>query len=146
MPRGKRKGRRRPHSPETRENLATPQTRAKLTPDPLALILMGQDISLEYAADEIYAVYTAICRSVMAKSPGFGQRIPGKGELTPEIAWAHSQTYMPWVKETGRNLVDIIISVIVDRNKPPFGRAAIQRALRDYAQRMRARPEGSGSV
>lgn len=137
MARG-RHHRRRP-SPQDDENAPTPQTRAKLTTDPLQSILAGADVSLEHAADEIYSVYTAICRSVMSRTQAFGSRIPGRGELTDEIARAHAQTYLPWVAATGSNLVDLVLSVVVDRNEPPFGRDAICRALQDYAQRMRAR-------
>ena len=122
---------------------ATPETRAKLSPDPLALILAGHDVSLEYAADEIYRVYVAICRAVMSKSPGFGARIPGKGEMSPELAWAHSKTYLPWVAKTGQEITDATLSLIVDRNGWPRPSVAIRvrAALADYARMMRARPE-----
>lgn len=139
MPRGKRNRVRRGREARNDENAPTAQTRAKLTADPLQAILAGQDVSLEHAADEIYRVYTAVCRAVMGKTQAFGNRIPGLGELTDEIAWAHAQTYLPWVATTKPNLVDLVLSVVVDRQDPPFGKDAIRRALGDYARRMRER-------
>lgn len=118
--------------------MPTPETLAKLTPDPLFELLAGEDASLERAADEIRRVYVAVTRQLWAKGMTFGQRVPGLGELTDEIAAAHAQRYMPWVACQGPQVVDWTLNVIVDRNRPETWQAdSIRRALADYARRMR---------
>lgn len=70
--------------------------------------------------------------------------------MPPELAWAHSKTYRPWVAhwQTRRPdawdrgaVVNMVLNVVVDRQKPPIGKETILDALRDYAQRMRSRPD-----
>ena len=138
MPRGKRN--RRPRPSEPRERPETPQTRAKLKPHPLDMILMGQDVSLEYAADEIRAVFMCVCQGLFSARQRAGS-IEGIDSIPDELAWAHAQTYIPWANATPREILRTCIDVIVDGYKPPYGRAPIQQALRDYAKRMRERPK-----
>ena len=140
MSRKGRNHRQKPRRPrEPRERPETPQTRAKLQDDPLQLLLAGRDVSLEHAADEIREVYTAVCRSLFSKGQAFGPRIPGKGELTDEIAWKHATTYIPWTLTRARSTVSACLDMIVDRHGQPARKQWILDALADYAKRMRER-------
>jgi hypothetical protein len=127
----------------------TPETLAKIQPDPLALLLDSDEAReclcgktrLESAAEEIRAVYMAVTRTVMCKLPsanGGGGRSP---EIPDALAWAHLHTYMPWANHWGHSRVlEAVIDVVVDRyQSPPAARASIVTALADYAKRMRER-------
>lgn len=124
----------------------TPETRAKLTPDPLLALLEsygGGDAALEMAAEEIRAVYHAVCGMLMA---GIGERYRhgrargGRREMPSFLAWAHAQTYLPWADGTQPATLAAVIDLVVDRRpvRPDIAPAVVA-ALRDYAGRMRRR-------
>lgn len=135
----------------------TPETLAKLEPDPLQALLdghVGRDlpkeereraererVEMERATDEIRAVYHAVVRAVMRKPPSFGDRIAmGKREMPGHLAWAHSKTYLPWAQSQHPRVMEACIDIIIDRR--PVYRAfnlEVIAALRDYAKRMTER-------
>ena len=119
---------------------STEQTRRKLEPDPLALILMGQDVSLEHAADEIKAVYNAVCAGLFTARQRLGSP-NGKPDIPDEIAWAHAQTYIPWFNNTERQVASATIELVSYRTPWPRPTLAIKirQALWNYAGMMRMR-------
>lgn len=129
----------------------TPETLAKLQPDPLQMLLDGDaarearcgKARLEEAADEIRAVYMAVIRAVMWKRPSLGGGGGGVPEIPARLAWAHFQTYLPWANHWGHSKVlEAVIDVVVDRYQTTAAsHQMIVLALGDYAKRMRARPK-----
>ena len=84
----------------------TPETLAKLRQDPLLALFERYDSgaggegegALERAADEIRAVYLAVCGMMMAGVGGghrYGEGPGGRREIAPFLAWAHATTYRP---------------------------------------------------
>lgn len=119
-------------------DLGTDETRSRLQADPLFELLKGQDASLERAADEIRAVYSAVVREVMHKNSSLYALDAGKPVIPDELAYAHAERYLPWVAATGPTMVDIVLKVLVDRyDCPPGLEEPIRRRLHDYARRMR---------
>lgn len=130
---------------------ATPETLAKLRPDPLLALLsaFGQvgdavgNSALERAADEVRAVYLAVCGMLMAGIGGahrYGQGPGGRREIPPFLAWAHAETYLPWAHAYPRATFDAVIGLVVDRRViHPDLANAVANALADYAKRMRSR-------
>jgi hypothetical protein len=134
---------------------ATPETLAKLRPDPLLALFEaygGGDRALERAADEIRAVYLAICGMLMAvgrTGSGPAARSGGRQgrssavaprQIAPFLAWAHSETYLPWAQETSRRTLEALIDLVIERRViHPDLAAPVARALGDYAARMRTR-------
>lgn len=132
---------------------ATPETLAKLRPDPLLALLSGfgqagdtvGQSALERSADEIRAVYLAVCGMLMAGVGGthrYGQGPGGKREIPAFLAWVHAQTYLPWAHAHPRATLEAVIEVVVDRHviHPRLANAVLG-ALADYAKRMRSRAE-----
>lgn len=130
---------------------ATPETLAKLRPDPLLALLsaFGQvgdavgNSALEHAADEIRAVYLAVCGMMMAGVGGahrYGQGPGGRREIPPFLAWAHAETYRPWATAQPRATLEAAVGLVVDRHViHPDLAPAVAGALADYAKRMRSR-------
>jgi hypothetical protein len=130
---------------------ATPETLAKLRPDPLLALLSGfgqvgdavGHSALEHAADEIRAVYLAVCGMLMASIGGghrYGQGPGGRREIPAFLAWAHAETYLPWADAHPRATFEAAIGLVVDRHViHPDLAAAVAGALADYAKRMRSR-------
>lgn len=128
----------------------TPETLAKLRQDPLLALFEryesqndGDEGALERAADEIRAVYLAVCGMLMAGVGGghrYGQGPGGRREIPPFLAWAHARTYLPWANATKRTTLEAVINLVVERNlvHPDLCIAAAA-ALADYAGRMRRR-------
>ena len=128
----------------------TPETLAKLRQDPLLALFERYDAGtgseegmLERAADEIRAVYLAVCGMLMAGIGGghrYGQGPGGRREIPPFLAWAHAQSYLPWANSLRRTTLEAVIDLVVDRTMVHPDRAlAATAALADYAQRMRRR-------
>lgn len=134
---GKKRGR-----PSRRETYlgATQETASKLRPDPLFLILQSYgngDVALERAADEIKAIYLAVCGQLMAGIGGLG----GGSPMPDFIAWAHATTYLPWARATKRQSLEAVIDTVVDRNVvSPLIAPQVAVALHDYARRILSRP------
>ena len=130
------KARRRRVEREERHS-ATPETLAKLQPDPLREMertgFIGPD-ELR-AADELRAVYLAITRDVMAKVMRFGNEPRGRPEMPDILAAIHAQRFVPWANDN-RESAPLAIRLAVEREPVPF-RVHAARALRDYACRMR---------
>lgn len=133
----------------------TPETLAKLRQDPLRALFARYDAGggseegvLERAADEIRAVYLAVCGMLMAGVGGghrYGQGPGGRREIPPFLAWAHAQTYLPWAKSLKRTTLEAVIDLVVDRAvvHPDLAIAAAA-ALSDYAGRLRRRAAFEG--
>lgn len=128
----------------------TPETLAKLRQDPLLALFErydggtgSEEGALERAADEMRAVYLAVCGMLMAGIGGghrYGQGPGGRREIPPFLAWAHGRTYLPWANSLKRTTLEAVIDLVVDRTvvHPDRALAAVA-ALADYAQRMRRR-------
>lgn len=134
----------------------TPETLAKLRQDPLLALFERYDSgtggegegALERAADEIRAVYLAVCGMMMASVGGGHRYGEGPGghaayrarEIAPFLAWAHATTYCPWAKGIPRSTLEAVIDLVVERHVVHPDRmidAAV--ALGEYAKRQRYR-------
>jgi len=124
----------------------TPETLVKLQPDPLLALLRvhgGGDIALEHAADEIRAIFLAVCGRLMAGTGGLG----GGGEMPDFLAWAHGSTYLPWARSLKHEAMEAIIDIVVDRRAVRADLAArAAGALDAYARRMKSRPAFRGDA
>ena len=139
----------------------TPETLAKLRQDPLLALFQrydsgtggtggecGGEGALERAADEIRAIYLAVCGMLMAGVGGrhrYGEGPGARGSTTrdipPFLAWAHAQTYTPWADSIKRTTLEAVIDLVVERNLThPDRTIAVADALADYARRLRHRP------
>jgi hypothetical protein len=133
----------------------TPETLAKLRQDPLLALFArydaetgGEEGMLERAADEIRAVYIAVCGMLMAGTGGghrYGQGPGGRRDIPPFLAWVHAQTYLPWANGLKRTTLEAVIDLVVDRAviHPDLVVAAAE-ALADYGRRMRRRAAFEG--
>lgn len=136
----------------------TPETLAKLRHDPLLALFERYDGRaggdgdgegpLERAADEIRAIYLAVCGMLMAGVGGAHRYGEGPGghsayrarEMPPFLAWAHAQTYRPWANSLARATLEAVIDLVVERNLiHPDRMIAVAAALADYATRRRHR-------
>jgi hypothetical protein len=121
---------------------ATPETLAKLVPDPLAELLRMQLIDSETkdAALEMGEVYVAVYGAQMPSARGTG----GRPELSNRVAWIHEHRYLPWARRWSKvrlrslPLQPAVIDLVV------LGRgvalAEIAEALRSYAEIRAATP------
>ena len=134
----------------------TPETLAKLRQDPLLALFArydsgaggtdgdcGGEGALERAADEIRAIYLAVCGMLMAGVGGghrYGEGPGGHREIPPFLAWAHATTYRPWANSTQRSTLEAVIDLVVERHVVhPDRMIAVAAALSDYATRQRHR-------
>lgn len=123
----------------------TPETVAKLQPDPFNEMVKAKvlDDAQRAAGLEIRAVYLAIIGPMLARGGNLLSTRAG-GDISPMLAAAHAQRYIPWCDKWGRR-----VSAVFDLINPEIVRdgqfavfpkmlerpAAIM--LRDYARRMR---------
>ena len=116
----------------------TPETKAKLVDDPFQKLVEAGNIDAagERAAEEIRRVFMAICRDVMAKISRPAPMAAGKVDMSDDLAEAHAERYLPWVRETGRNTVSATLDLLLEGRKPDeFSEIAICQALQNYAKR-----------
>lgn len=115
----------------------TPETLAKLVPDPLEILLVDCDVALERAASEIRAIYLAVCAKLMGGLGG------GSGKpMSDFVAWAHAETYLPWARGLHRLTMEAVIDIVVDRHHiHPTFHPSVTFALESYARRMKTRKE-----
>lgn len=129
--------------------LPTPETLAKLRPDPLLALIKtagrpDATASLEAAADEIYAVFSAVVRASMRKGGLLEDRggVPG---VPPFLAWCHAQTYLPWARSQRRDVMAAAITLIVDRELIPATIALdVLASIEFYAKLRDDRPTWEG--
>ena len=125
---------------------ATPETLAKLTPDPLRQMVEGGLIGSdeERAASEIRAIYMAVCRGLFSKAGRLGEEFGIQSGRAPDmptgLAIAHRETYLPWTRSHKPAVIDLVLSLIVERDPVHIlHRADAATALKDYASSMTAR-------
>jgi len=124
---------------------ATPETLAHAAaapPDPiLALVECSPpllDSACERAIDEIRHVRNAIVYQLEAKSNRLDNRAHGVSEMSDEIAHAHQTRYLPWSRDIGRIVLDIVLKMIMEGVPPGiFERRAVD-AIKQYARRLGA--------
>lgn len=140
----------------------TPETAAKLKPDPFNELVRRHilDGAQKRAGLEIRAVFLATTSGVGCKSIQIGGVRGGSGEMPEPLARAHAERYKPWCERWGRNVADVI-DLVVDAIVPPslalaistYGEVAqradaddqsralaaglVGRMLADYARRQR---------
>ena len=134
----------------------TPETQAKLVPDPFhVLVEMGLlDTAQRDAGLEIRAIWYAITGNLMPKAGERSSQRSGDG-MSDALATAHARVYLPWCQYWGR-LVEEVIDLVVDAQLPSMVLAEIRVArftgakpdlsdianissmLADYAKRRRA--------
>lgn len=134
----------------------TPETQAKLVPDPFnVLIEMGMlDTAQRDAGLEIRAIWRAITGTLAAKTGNLSDTRSGGG-MSDALAAAHARVYLPWCQYWGR-LVEETIDLVVDAQLPAAVLAQLRLAhitgakpdlsdianissmLADYAKRRRA--------
>ena len=112
----------------------TPETLAKLRQDPLLALFErydggtgSEEGALERAADEIRAVYLAVCGMLMAGIGGghrYGQGPGVRREIPPFLAWAHGRTYLPWANSLKRTTLEAVIDLVVEPHGGPSGSRA----------------------
>lgn len=121
------------------KDLGTAETRAKLKPDPLQRIVEEGllDSAGQRAAEEIRAVWLALTLEVRRKNKVLGTPDAGKVEMPDQLAEAHATRYLPWVRETNSEIVDLTIGLLVDRRElTPWGCRICAGAITNYARRM----------
>ena len=136
MPRGRKRkpGPRHPGGQIVRDRiLPTPETKAKLTDDPLWPIVQPNS-ALQDAAEEIGKIWFALTKQLFSKGMTYERREAGKAAEMPEgLAWAHAHVYVPWSLHWGR-VAGEVIDIVVDR-QPVAEPERVRDALRDYARR-----------
>jgi hypothetical protein len=96
---------------------ATPETLAKLKPDPFNLLVERGvlDTAQRDAGLEINAIYAAITSFNRIKGGLGGTR--GHEDMSDALAEAHAQIYVPWCHHWGRR-VEHVIDLVYDRLMP----------------------------
>lgn len=96
----------------------TPETAAKRYPGTMERLIDRKTIGAEEvrAADEIQAVWRAVCAGLFARPmPMGGGSRGGKSEMADWLADAHSGRYMPWARACqGSGHVEVCIAVLID--------------------------------
>lgn len=97
----------------------TPETAAKLKPDPFNELVRRHilDGAQKRAGLEIRAVFLAVTSGVGCKSIEMGGVRGGSGEMSKEMADAHHERYLPWCERWGRSVADVI-DLVVDAIVP----------------------------
>ena len=118
----------------------TPETKAKLMPDPLSLMLQYDLIDAEavHGAEEIARVYGALVGPLVIKARG--ESLGGRSEMTPRIAWIYSHRYRQWADKWSGDVHAAVIDMICEGQMHPAFRERIANALRDYAAVRRLNP------
>lgn len=122
----------------------TPETKAKLTDDPLRKLVepgpRGENPKLsadgETAASEIAAVFFAVVQRLMPRRMKFTDPIQGVEDMPAELARLYNERYLPWARRTAPRTVAATIDLVVDRIEPAneFTERAVIEALEDYAK------------
>ncbi len=117
----------------------TPETAAKLIPDPFnVLVERGLlDTAQRDAGLEIRAIWYAITGGLLPKAGERSSHRSGEG-MSEELASTHALVYVPWCAKWGRAVADVI-DLVVDAIAPDSP-AHVALALADYARRRRERP------
>ncbi len=115
----------------------TPETAAKLKPDPFNLMVERGylDTAQRDAGLEIRSIYMAVVGALMPRGGDLSSARSGSGMPTV-LAAAHAQRYVPWCQRWNRG-VEMVIGLVVDA-EPPMSGQAVSIMLTDYAKRMRA--------
>jgi hypothetical protein len=117
---------------------ATPETLAKLKPDPFSLLVEHGvlDSAERDAGLEIRALWYAITGPLVPRASDLTGVSGGGDGMSDYLAEIHAQVYRPWCHDWGRAVADVI-DLVVDAQMPAeVGR--LQRMLRDYARRGKA--------
>lgn len=115
----------------------TPETVAKLKPDPFKeLIAEGFiDTASQQAAYEIAAIYRSICRASMGKIGKWMASDGGQADMSARLANAHAKVYLPWVRAHKPQVINDVLGLVVDGREAEHPSRCC-RALADYAMRM----------
>lgn len=113
----------------------TPETVAKLTPDPVQSLYDRGLIQSEHtaAALEIRAIYFAVVGSLFARANDPSRIGFSKAQMSDRLAVIHRDRYKPWCAAMGQKL-PFIMDALVDLSW--CHEAWLIAALEDYAQRM----------
>lgn len=121
----------------------TPETVAKLIPDPIGVMFaMGLiDQPTKDAALEMADVYIAVYGGQMPGARGAG----GHPTISNAMAWIHTNRYLPWsrkwanVKLRAMPLQPAVIDLVIGGSQP-VALTEVASALKDYARFRRERP------
>ena len=118
----------------------TPETAAKLLPDPLALMLRHELIDAEAVSGalEIRSVYMAIVGQLMPKARG--ESAGGRSEISARLAWIHSHRYKPWADRWAGETLAATLDMILEGAMHVSFRERIANSLKDYADIRRLYP------
>lgn len=125
----------------------TPETKAKLKPDPLNVLAeIGWQVGLGKmrrldsaeldAGLSIREIYRCVTAPLMPKSGGLDGARGGGCYMSEDMAAEHALVYMPWCAEHGR-LVRHVIDLVWEATLTAEP-ALLARMLRDYARRARS--------
>jgi hypothetical protein len=123
---------------QAEETGPTPETRAKLRPDPFNVLVQHGvlDTAERDAGLEVRALWYAVTGPLVPRARDFAViRRAGDG-MSDELGEIHAQVYRPWCHDWGRAVADVI-DLVVDAQMPADVRR-LQLMLRDYARRSRA--------
>jgi len=110
---------------------ATPETRQRMTQDPLWLMWRPEDGGKKLlgpggidAADEIIRVYKSRYRIRVHQSqygPEFGMPSgqDNDGDISEALVTAYHRRYLPWVRRTDRRVLEVTINLLLDREDTP---------------------------
>jgi hypothetical protein len=120
----------------------TPETAAKLVPDPLAeLLRMGLiDTGTKNAALEMAEVYIAVYGAQMPGARGAG----GHPKISDRIAWIHKHRYLPWARKWAKvrlkalPLQPAVVDLVVAGRGVAL--AEVAASLADYAKLRKETP------
>lgn len=114
----------------------TPETKAKLRPDPFnVMVQRGMlDTAQRDAGLEIRAIWYAVTGGLLAKAGERSSHRSGDG-MSDELAAAHALVYVPWCAKWGRAVADVI-DLVVDAIAPDNPQH-IALMLADYSRRKR---------
>jgi hypothetical protein len=120
----------------------TPETLAKLVPDPLAELLRMNliDAGTKDAALEMAEVYIAVYGAQMPGARGAG----GHPKISDRLAWIHDNRYLPWARKWARirfrslPLQPAVVDLVVSGRGVAL--SEIAEALADYARIRKEKP------
>lgn len=116
----------------------TPETAAKLKPDPLALMLQRGQLEEGQidAAIEIREVYGGVVGGNRCHTVAMDGRF--HGGMSDRIAWIHAKRYLPWIRECGKHAARLVLDLAWFGQEPrtPTHVSVIAFALSDYRRRM----------
>jgi hypothetical protein len=93
----------------------TPETLAKLIPDPIQELFDKGLITGEHttAAAEIRAIYFAVVGSLFCRGRDYRVFGRGRGNMPERLAVLHRDRYKPWARSMGANLC-LMIDALID--------------------------------